>query len=157
MKENTNEKNTEPLDEIDAQILKALVENSKIPYAELARNMELSRAAITNRVNSLIAKGVISRFTLELDPKRLHLDIIVLFEVITKPQRTQAIIEILTQHEEIGQIMMTGASGIFAFAYFQDSRHLNAYLINMLSVIEGVQEIKTNVILGASKGGSLIR
>ena len=157
MKENTNEKNTEPLDEIDAQILKALVENSKIPYAELARNMELSRAAITNRVNSLIAKGVISRFTLELDPKRLHLDIIVLFEVITKPQRTQAIIEILTQHEEIGQIMMTGASGIFAFAYFQDSRHLNAYLINRLSVIEGVQEIKTNVILGASKGGSLIR
>ena len=39
---------TDRLDEVDQRILALLVEDSKIPYAELARILDLSRAAIQN-------------------------------------------------------------------------------------------------------------
>lgn len=144
------------LDELDLKILRLLVDDSKIPYAELARAMDLSRAAITKRVNALIAKGVIKRFTVSVEPKSLGLDISVLFEMSTLPARTAEVIHELQIHQEIGELFMTGTTSIFAFAYFRDSNHLNQFLMQVISKIEGVQELKTNVILACAKGNSLI-
>ncbi|MEL7609071.1 MAG: Lrp/AsnC family transcriptional regulator [Bacillota bacterium] len=144
------------LDEIDQQILALLVENSNIAYAEIARNLELSRAAITKRVNALIAEGVISRFTVNIDPKKLELDIIVLFEISTLPAKTRDIMEELSQYGEVGEILLTGTASIFAFAYLRDIGHLNEFMMHSISRMEGVQEIKTNVLLGTFSGKSLI-
>jgi len=60
------------LDEIDVKILELLEEDGKIPYAEIARTLELSRASVTKRVNALVAKGVIKKFTVVVDPKMLQ-------------------------------------------------------------------------------------
>lgn len=144
------------IDELDIRILQMLVEDSKIPYAELAREMDLSRAAITKRVNALIAKGVIGRFTVSVDPKVLGLDITVLFEISTLPARTALILDELEKRSEIGDIFLTGTTSLFAFAYFRDSGHLNEFLMRGISLIEGVQEIKTNVILESGRGRSMI-
>ena len=59
-------------------------------------------------------------------------------------------------HQEVGNLFLTGTTSIFAFAYFKDSNHLNQFLMQVISKINGVQELKTNVILASSKGSSLI-
>ena len=106
------------LDERDLRLLRLLAEDSKTSYAELARTLELSRAAITKRVNALIAKGVIERFTISVSPKILGLDITTLFELTTLPARTQSIIEELETRNEVGRILMTGTASVFVFSYF---------------------------------------
>ena len=147
---------TDRLDEVDQRILALLVEDSKIPYAELARILDLSRAAITKRVNALIARGVIDRFTVLLDPKLLGIDIAVLFEISTLPALTQAIVAQLEQQTELGDIFSTGSTTVFTYGYFRDSGHLNQFLMQVMSRIDGVQEIKTNVILNTARGRSLL-
>lgn len=146
----------EKLDRKDLLLLELLKNDSKITFAEIARSLKLSRAAITKRVNALIARGVIDKFTVLLNPKELNLDITVLFEIITLPINTAEIEQLLIKYQEVGRIMTTGTSTLLILAYFRDSDHLNGFLEETLTTVSGVQEIKTNIILKSVEGKSLI-
>lgn len=137
------------LDQLDMQLLRLLMEDSKMPYAELGRQLNLSRAAITKRVNSLIEKGVIERFTIYINPRRVQRDITTLFELTTIPAHTQQIMEELSKQPEIGEIFMTGALTLFAFAYFPDNTQLNQFLLQVLTRLPGLHEVKTHAILAS--------
>ncbi|MCQ4633996.1 Lrp/AsnC family transcriptional regulator [Shinella sp. CPCC 100929] len=54
------------MDDKDRFILESLRENARISTATLGRELRVSRATIQNRIDKLVAQGVISRFTIEL-------------------------------------------------------------------------------------------
>nr|WP_305112807.1 Lrp/AsnC family transcriptional regulator [Shinella lacus] len=54
------------VDDKDRFILESLRENARISTATLGRELRVSRATIQNRIDKLVAQGVISRFTIEL-------------------------------------------------------------------------------------------
>ena len=144
------------LDQLDMRLLHLLMEDSKTPYAELARQLNLSRAAVTKRVNALVEKGVIERFTVYINPKKIRLDITILFELITTPAYVQAIMDELRQHTEIGEVYMTSAATVFAHGYFADSLQLNDFLFRVLSKMQGLNEVKTHMILATKYKRDLI-
>lgn len=143
------------LDDVDQRILALLVKNSNMPYAELARLLDLSRAAVTKRINTLIEEGVISRFTINVDPKKLGLDIAVFFEISSLPAKTRDILQELLAYPEVAEVFITGTASLFAFAYFTDTQHLNEFMMRCLGPINGVQQIKTNVLLDSYSGKSV--
>jgi DNA-binding Lrp family transcriptional regulator len=53
------------VDEVDERILRLLEENSRATYVEIGRGVGLSEGAVRNRVQALVASGVIKRFTVE--------------------------------------------------------------------------------------------
>jgi DNA-binding Lrp family transcriptional regulator len=53
------------VDEVDERILRLLEENSRATYVEIGRGVGLSEGAVRNRVQALVASGVIKRFTIE--------------------------------------------------------------------------------------------
>jgi DNA-binding Lrp family transcriptional regulator len=53
------------LDSVDEKILAALREDSRRPFVEIAKNVNLSEAAIRRRVSNLVRSGTISKFTVE--------------------------------------------------------------------------------------------
>ncbi len=53
------------VDEVDERILRLLEENSRATYVEIGRSVGLSEGAVRNRVQALVASGVIKRFTVE--------------------------------------------------------------------------------------------
>lgn len=53
------------VDEVDERILRLLEENSRVTYVEIGRGVGLSEGAVRNRVQALVASGVIKRFTIE--------------------------------------------------------------------------------------------
>jgi|SRR4030042_402609 len=53
------------VDEVDERILRLLEENSRSTYVEIGRSVGLSEGAVRNRVQALVASGVIRRFTIE--------------------------------------------------------------------------------------------
>lgn len=54
------------LDELDKIILLTLAQNCRVPYQTLARNLGISSNAVKKRVDSLLERGVIVKFTAEL-------------------------------------------------------------------------------------------
>ena len=59
------------LDSIDDAILEIMSEDSRTPILEISRRVYLSRGAVIRRVHQLIRSGVIKRFTIEIDRKKL--------------------------------------------------------------------------------------
>jgi len=53
------------VDEVDERILRLLEENSRATYVEIGRGVGLGEGAVRNRVQALVASGVIKRFTVE--------------------------------------------------------------------------------------------
>ena len=144
------------LDQLDMRLLHLLMEDSKTPYAELARQLNLSRAAVTKRVNALVEKGVIERFTVYINPRKIRLDITILFELMAAPSHVQQIMDELGKHTEIGEVYMTSTATIFAHGYFTDSLQLNEFLLRVLSKLPGLNEIKTHMILASKYKRDLI-
>lgn len=53
------------VDQTDERLLSMLKEDSRRPFVEIAKEVNLSEAAIRRRVSKLIKSGVISKFTIE--------------------------------------------------------------------------------------------
>ncbi len=53
------------VDEVDLKILKILRENGRASYSEIARAVGLSEAAVRKRVQAMVRRGVIRRFSIE--------------------------------------------------------------------------------------------
>lgn len=69
------------VDDVDRQIVDVLREDSRLSINELAGRLNISRANAYQRVNRLRETGVIRRFTIDVDPKRLGLSVTALILV----------------------------------------------------------------------------
>ncbi len=59
------------LDPIDLQILRLLRQDGRMPYASIAKEVNLSGPAVYERVRKLEERGVITGYTVVLDPEAL--------------------------------------------------------------------------------------
>ena len=59
------------LDELDEKILKLIVDNARVPFLEVARECNVSGAAIHQRVQKLTNLGVIKGSEFIVDPEKL--------------------------------------------------------------------------------------
>ena len=58
------------MDKMDARILSELQDDGRLAWTGLARRVHLSASACQRRVESLLARGVIRNFTVNLDEGR---------------------------------------------------------------------------------------
>ena len=75
------------IDKTDINILKLLSNDSRISYAEIAREVHLSRMAVRERVMKMVEEGVVERFTVQLDPKQDGLNTPVFLQVEAAPSK----------------------------------------------------------------------
>jgi DNA-binding Lrp family transcriptional regulator len=59
------------LDDLDKQIVAALVKDARATYAEVGEAVGLSAPAVKRRVDRLLASGAITGFTAQIDPSAL--------------------------------------------------------------------------------------
>ncbi|HEY3315039.1 MAG TPA: Lrp/AsnC family transcriptional regulator [Bacillota bacterium] len=142
------------LDTVDLQILEILADDSRTPYADIARRLKLSRAVVTNRVNGLIARGVIRQFAVIVDPKTLGRDICVLFEIDTAPKHAEETAKILAEQDCTAQVYTTGTASVFCHAFFRGSKEFEDFVAQIVGRLEGVRGMKTNLLLGSYRGKS---
>src|SRR5437868_9031219 len=78
-------------DTIDWKILARLQENARLSNVELAQAVHLSPSPCLNRVRSLEASGIISRYVTLLDPLELGLTVSVFISVTLEKQVESAL------------------------------------------------------------------
>lgn len=128
-------------------ILKILKYNSRTPYVEIASAIGKSEATVRKTVKKLIAAGVIRRFTLEIDYKKLGLNVEAIIGIDTTPQSYLNIIETIKNFDEIESLYTsTGDHMITAWCLFEDSNKLTAFL-KKIEKLNGVIKICPTIIL----------
>ncbi|SMG01028.1 Lrp/AsnC family transcriptional regulator [Burkholderia singularis] len=89
-----------PLDALDRELLRALADDARLSVSELARRIGLSAPSTAERLRRLDAQGVITRFTVELDPRALGYTLQAIVRVKPLPGQLHLVEELLRRIPE---------------------------------------------------------
>ncbi len=136
------------LDKTDIRILKLLANDSRISYAEIAREVHLSRMAVRERVMKMLEEGIIERFTVQLDSKKVGLDTAVFLKIKIVPNMLDVVADELSKHPKIESIYaMTGKNELHVHAFVEDVQALQKFIFEEVYKIEGITEVDYNIMV----------
>lgn len=138
------------LDETDRKILRQLNGDARMPNTDLARAVGLSPSACLTRVRSLRKRGVISRFTVELNPEVLGytLQALVSVRVRTGARHLMGqMSEELKELPEVSQLFILGGTEDFlVHVQVRDTDHVRQFVLENLSSNPAVSLTQTNIV-----------
>lgn len=135
------------LDKTDIRILKLLANDSRISYAEIAREVHLSRMAVRERVMKMLEEGIIERFTVQLNSKKVGLNTPVFLQLKAIPNKLHDVADELVKHPQIESVyVMTGKNELYAEAFVEDVEGLEKFVFEEIYKIEGITEVEYNII-----------
>jgi len=114
------------LDALDKKILKMIAENARIPFLEVARECNVSGAAIHQRIQKLIKTGVIKGTQFQFDPEKMGYETCAYIGLFLKdPSSFDDVVE---QLEHIPQVVechyTTGGYDLFIKLYAKNNHDL---------------------------------
>ena len=114
------------IDQIDQKILSFLVKNARMPFLEIARECNVSGAAIHQRVKRLEANGVITGSRLLVKPQALGLNVCAFVSVsLSEANKYPEVIESFKKISEIVEChFVTGKHALLIKLYCFDHDHL---------------------------------
>jgi DNA-binding Lrp family transcriptional regulator len=132
------------MDNYDLKILSVMKKDSRIPYTELAKILNLSEGAVRQRVNKLVESGIITKFTIETAenyPKAIvfistspKMPVPTIAKTVSSLQGVESVMEVAGQFDIL--VVVTG----------QDVSSVNQ-CIDTMREVEGVQNTNTLFVL----------
>lgn len=129
------------------EIIKILMEDSRKPYTEIAKILKVSEAAVRKRIKKLESEGVIKKYTIEVDLKKLGYDIHAFIGMDTSPEKFIDTVEMLrTMDEVVSLYTSSGDHMIMLECWFKESKELTKFL-ERLKKINGVTKICPAIVM----------
>ncbi len=140
------------IDEVDKKILSHLMENSDIPYTEIAKRIHVSGGTVHVRMNKLKEMGIVEGAQLVVNYKNLGYDICAFLGIyLDKSSLYEEVARELGEIEEVtGVHYTTGIYSIFAKIICRDTDHLRLVLHDKIQQIRGIQRTETFISLEES-------
>lgn len=125
---------TDPrLDELDVAILKALVDNARVPIKRLASRIGLSSPSTAERIRRLEEAGVIEGYSARLNPTALGLPLAVLIRIRPMPGELDRVAKLLNKKSSVVECdRVTGDDCFVAKAHVQSVGELERLIDDIL-------------------------
>lgn len=139
------------LDEIDHQILDMLIENTRIPFTDIAKKLVISAGTVHVRVKKMEDGGIIQGSSLTLDYQKLGYSFIAYVGIfLNNTSQTQFVLERINEipYVTVAHIT-TGKFNIFCKIRAKNTTHAKE-IIFRLDDIEGVYRTETMISLEES-------
>jgi Lrp/AsnC family transcriptional regulator for asnA, asnC and gidA len=136
---------TYELDDTDRRILNLLMQDAKLPYSEIARQLHVSGGTIHVRMTRLEELGVVRGATLDLDLQKVGYGIQAFLGIfLLKSSYCDSVITHLRDIPEVVSLhFTTGSYNLFARLACRDTQHLRNVLHDRVQQIEGVERTET--------------
>lgn len=133
------------LDKLDRKILEMVSQNARIPFLEVARECNVSGAAIHQRMQKLMNLGVIKGSEFVVDTYKIGYQTCAFIGIVLKDltvfknvvEQIKAIPEVVECH------YATGKYAMFVKIYARDNRHLLHIILEKLGSIDGILSTET--------------
>ncbi|MCY4561476.1 MAG: winged helix-turn-helix transcriptional regulator [Flavobacteriaceae bacterium] len=137
----------EKIDHIDYQILELLVQNTRIPFTQVAKKLNVSNGTVHVRVKKLLDSGVILGTNLNLDYVKLGFPVMSYVGVYLSRTNRNVINGVLKKLKEIPFITTishvdSGSQNIFCKVRTRDNLHLKEIIFN-INEIKGVRRTES--------------
>jgi Lrp/AsnC family transcriptional regulator for asnA, asnC and gidA len=139
------------LDEVDHQILDMLIQNTRVPFTDIAKKLLISAGTVHVRVKKMEEAGIITGSSLNVNYEKLGYSFIAYVGVFL--QKTSLTKFVLERISEIPYVTVahitTGKFNIFCKIRAKDTHHAKD-IIFMIDDIEGVYRTETMISLEES-------
>ena len=131
----------------DLELIRALREDSGRSYVELARIFCVTEAAIRKRIKRLKSEGVIKKFTIEVDVRKLGFEVHTLIGLDASPDKLIHVLEDLKCMDEVVSLYTSsGDHMILVECWFKNMDELSSF-IKRLNNKDGVVRVCPAIIL----------
>jgi len=140
------------MDIIDIKIIKILQQNSRITASEISSRINLSIPAVSDRLKKLDVSGIIEKYTVILNSKKLNKHLmVIMFVSLQSPKYTDTFIKIIQDDNEIVECHYLAGDYDYALKIITESTESLEKILNRIKSISGVQKTKTTVSLSTIK------
>lgn len=139
------------LDDTDHQILDMLIENTRTPFTDIAKRLQISAGTVHVRVKKMEEAGIIIGSSLTLDYKKLGYSFIAYVGIfLQKTSQTQFVLERINEIPFVTVAhVTTGKFNIFCKIRARDTSHAKE-VIYLVDDIDGVTRTETMISLEES-------
>ena len=145
------------IDSLDKKIIKLITKNARIAYLEVARECNVSGAAIHQRIQKLTNLGVITGSRFIIEPKKVGFKTCAYMGIfLEQASLYNNVLEELKKIPEITQChFTTGNYSVFVKIFAHDNEHLKTVLTDKIQVIRGIARTETFISLEAGFNRSI--
>lgn len=140
------------LDDLDKRILNILQKDTRATNAAIGESVGLSAAAVHGRIKRLEKRGIIRRFTVELDPDALHMQVLAFAQVfLQEMRRSEEAAAAFARIPEVVEVHYTVGEACFLLKLrCPDTASLEHVLTN-INDIPPVRATQTIIVLRSGK------
>lgn len=141
------------MDDKDRQILRLLMEDARLPQAEIGSRVGLSAASVNERIRRLETEGVLKRWTVVVDDRKVGADITAFIDVfIEKPAHEARFVALMEELPEVQEChFVTGDFTCLVKAKVRDRHALRELVLDKINEFEGVRQTRTAIVLATPK------
>ncbi|MBT0608759.1 Lrp/AsnC family transcriptional regulator [Aequorivita echinoideorum] len=139
------------LDDTDHKILDMLIDNTRTPFTDIAKKLEISAGTVHVRVKKMEEAGIITGSSLQVDYEKLGYSFIAYVGIfIFKTSQTQFVLERISDIPYVTVASVTtGKFNIFCKIRAKDTSHAKE-IIYKIDDIEGVSRTETMISMEES-------
>jgi Lrp/AsnC family transcriptional regulator, regulator for asnA, asnC and gidA len=135
------------MDGRDKAIIEALIEDSRTPYVELARKLKITEAAIRKRVRNLQETGIISKFTIRVDPSLIGFESVAIIGIDARPDALVGVQSAVRRMKGVRYTSLASGDHMLLFGVWcHDQVELRA-VISKVKKMKGVTKVCPAVLL----------
>ncbi|ODS80499.1 MAG: transcriptional regulator AsnC [Cytophagaceae bacterium SCN 52-12] len=140
------------IDQTDLAILRIMVDNADLSYAEIGKRVFVSGGTVHVRVSKMKQMGIIRGTKLDIDASKLGWDITSYLGIyLDKSSLYDSVSKQLAEIPEVINLhYTTGQYGIFAKIQCRDTSHLREVLHDKIQKVQGIQRTETIISLEES-------
>ena len=139
------------IDEVDRQILDILIDNTRIPFTDIAKKLLISPGTVHVRVKKMEDAGIIKGSSLNLDYNKLGYSFIAYVGIfLAKTQKTKSVLHQLNSIPNVTVAhITTGKFNIFCKVRARDTSHAKEIIFS-IDDIEGISRTESMISLEES-------
>jgi DNA-binding Lrp family transcriptional regulator len=147
---------TVSLDSVDRRILDLLTRDGRASVREVAEKVCIGRATAHSRIRRLQEEGVIRRFTVVVDPRKVGAGLAAYVQIRIDQHGWKALREYVAELPGVEHVaLVSGDYDLIALVRVHDPSDLRDVVLERLHAIDGVTATRTTFVLDEVEGVGL--
>ena len=140
------------MDRLDSKILHLLTTNARITGADIARKVNLSLPAVTERLRKLERSGYIDKYTIKVNRQRIEMQLLAFIQVWVDHSKANTVVEQITALNEVLECHhAAGDYDLLLKVLVKDTAALEELLVKKIKGIKAITRTSTTIILSSYK------
>jgi len=132
----------------DIQIIRSLLQDSQTRLDAISKKLGMHPSTVSYRIKKLKAMGIIRRFTISVDWRKLGKNVEVAVLINCTPKNVSKVAGILSKFDEVIELhSLTGQYDILAMVTLNDMNEYKEFVEKKLGGIPEIENTRTAIVL----------